>query len=44
MNEIVPEGPADDELEPDAVLLEPLLQAATATARQATADTAARRM
>jgi hypothetical protein len=42
MNEIVPEGPADDE--PDAVLLEPLLQAATATARQATADTAARRM
>jgi hypothetical protein len=42
MNEIVPDRPADDELELDAVLLEPLLQAATA--RQAAADTAARRM
>jgi hypothetical protein len=40
MNEIVPDGPDDDELE--AVLLDPLLQAATAT--QATTDSTATRM
>jgi len=39
MNEIVPDGP-DDEL--DAVLLDPLLQAATA--RQATTDRTATRI
>jgi hypothetical protein len=39
MNEIVPDGPDDDELE--AVLLDPLLQAAMA--RQATADRTATR-